>query len=411
MILRDYQQKLAEEACNLLRIFNIAYLCMEVRTGKTLTSFHAAKLYGAKKVLFVTKLKAISGIRKDFEESGATLDLYLINYEQLHKCESDFDLIILDECHCLSQFPTPANRTKELKRICSGKPIIYLSGTPTPETYSQFFFQFWVSSFSPWKEYPTFYKWHKDYGIPKVKYLYNRQIADYTATKKEMVIADIQKYMITYTQKDAGFESFVEERVIKLPMPDKIKWAIKTLKRDKIFVTRGGETVLGDTAVKEMNKIHQMCSGTVKTEDGNAVIFDYSKAEYIRENFAGQKIAIFYKYVAEEAQLRVQFNGRLYTDPIEFNNAGSDAVFISQVQSGREGIGLQTADCIIMYNIDFSAVSYWQARARLQTKNRTKEAIVYWLFTDGGIEEQIYKVVQAKKDFTTSHYKKASLLF
>ena len=406
MKLRDYQQKIAGEANNLLRNFGIAYLCMEVRTGKTLTAFHAAGLYGAKKVLFVTKLKAISGIRKDFDGSGAKLDLYLINYEQLHKCEADFDLVILDECHCLGQFPQAAERTKELKRICTGKPIIYLSGTPSPESFSQFFFQFWVSSFSPWKDYPTFYKWHKEYGIPKVKYIYNRQIADYSQTKKELVLADIARYMITYTQSEAGFESFVEEEIIRLPMSEKVAWAIRTLKRDKIFTTRAGEVVLGDTAVKEMNKVHQLCSGTVKTEDGNAIVIDYTKAEYIRANFGGRKIAIFYKYVAEEMQLRVQFGCRIHTDPMEFNKAGPEAVFISQVQSGREGINLSTADCLIMYNIDFSAVSYWQARARLQTRDRTKAAKVYWLFTDGGIEEKIYGVVQGKKDFTTRHYKK-----
>jgi hypothetical protein len=59
-----------------------------------------------------------------------------------------------------------------------------------------------------------------------------------------------------------------------------------------------------------------------------------------------------------------------------------------------------------MYNIDFSAVSYWQARARMQTKDRVDEAIVYWLFFNGGIEEKIYKAVEQKKDFTLTHYKK-----
>lgn len=410
MILRDYQEKLAGEACRLLRNFGIAYLCMEVRCGKTLTAFQAATLYGAKRVLFVTKKKAISGIAKDFSELHTDFQLYLTNYESLHKLSrDDFDLFILDECHCIGQYPQPAERTKELKRICNGKPIIYLSGTPSPESFSQFFFQFYVSSFSPWKDYPTFYKWHKEYGIPKVKYLYNRQIADYSKTKQELVIADIQKYFLTYTQQEAGFESFVEERIVKVPMSEKMQWAIKTIRRDKIFTTRGGEVVLADTAVKEMNKVHQMCSGTVKTESGGAVVFDYTKAKYIEEAFKGKKIAIFYKYVAEEKQLMATFNGRITRDPIGFNESGPEAVFISQVQSGREGIGLHTADCIIMYNIDFSAVSYWQARARLQTKDRTEPARVYWLFTEGGIEEQIYRVVQGKKDYTLSHYKRISL--
>jgi len=323
----------------------------------------------------------------------------------LHKCESDFDLIILDESHCLGQYPQPAERVKELKRICTNKPIIYLSGTPTPESYSQFYHQFYISSFSPFAE-KKFYEWHKNYGIHAVKFLYNRQINDYSKTKKELVLEKVQHLILSYTQEQAGFEVFVEEKIIMLPMPEKIGWAVKKLQKDKIITTKEGKVILGDTAVKEMQKVHQLCGGTVKVEEGEAIVIDMSKAEYIKEHFAGKKVAIFYKYVAEMAALKWVFNGRIITDPMEFNKAGNDVVFISQIQSGREGINLSTADCLIMYNIDFSAVSYWQARARLQTKDRKEDAIVYWLFFTGGIEEKIYKVVEGKKDFTLVHYKK-----
>jgi hypothetical protein len=236
--------------------------------------------------------------------------------------------------------------------------------------------------------------------------LYNRQINDYSKTKKELVLEKVQHLIISYTQEQAGFTSFVEERIIKLPMPEKISWAIKKLQKDKIITTKDGSVILADTAVKEMNKVHQLCGGTVKLEDGNAMVLDSSKAEYIKEKFAGKKIAIFYKYVAEATALQWAFADRIVNDPMAFNKAGNDAVFISQVQSGREGINLSTADCLIMYNIDFSAVSYWQARARMQTKDRVDEAIVYWLFFAGGIEEKIYKAVEQKKDYTLSHYKK-----
>lgn len=409
MQIRDYQQALAKEAYGLLLSYKIAYLCLEVRVGKTLTSFETARLYGAKKVLFVTKLKAISSIQNDFKAVKPGFDLFVINYEQLHKCESGFDLIIIDEAHSIAQYPKPAERTKQLKRICFGKPIIYLSGTPTPESFSQFFFQFWVSSYSPWKEYETFYKWFKDYGIPKVKYMYNRQIADYTSVKMDVVKTEISHLMITFTQREAGFESMVEEEIIRLPMSDKVAWAVKKIRKDKIFKTQLGEVVLGDTAVKEMQKVHQMCSGTVKTESGESVVFDWTKAHYIRDRFGGRKIAVFYKYVAEKGQLYGTFCGKnIYEDPMEFNKAES-GVFISQIQAGREGINVSTAECIIMYNIDFSALSYWQARARLQTRDRKESAKVYWLFTDGGIEEKIYETVQGKKDFTLSHYKRAKI--
>lgn len=406
MELRDYQKEIAGQAVGLLRSFHIAYLCMEVRTGKTFTAFETARLYGAKKVLFVTKLKAISSIQKDFEGSGRHFSLYVTNYESLHKVEAGWDLIIIDEAHSLGQYPKPSERTKQLRRVCSGKAIIYLSGTPSPESYSQFFHQFYVSSFGPW-EAMTFYKWHKIYGVPKMKYLYNRQIADYSQVREGEL--DIKKYMITYTQEEAGFTMPVEEEVLYVPMSDKIKWAVDKIQKNKIFKTADGKVVLGDTAVKEMGKVHQLVNGTVKCEDGEAIVFDWSKPEFVKERFKGMKIAIFYKYVAEEMQLRAMFNPKVTTDPMEFNKS-DDLVFISQFQSGREGTNVSTADCLVMYNIDYSALSYWQTRARLQTKDRQTAAKVYWIFTMGSIQEKIYEQVRNKKDFTLSHYRKTQAL-
>ena len=60
----------------------------------------------------------------------------------------------------------------------------------------------------------------------------------------------------------------------------------------------------------------------------------------------------------------------------------------------------------LMFNIDFSAVSYWQARARIQVKDRIKPAIVYWIFAKGGIEAEIYECVQKKQDYTLNHFRK-----
>ena len=73
--------------------------------------------------------------------------------------------------------------------------------------------------------------------------------------------------------------------------------------------------------------------------------------------------------------------------------------------SGREGISLKQADCLVYYNIDFSATSYWQSRDRMTTKDRLKNDI-YWIFSKGGIEDQIYKAVSKKKDYTLQHFKR-----
>ena len=61
-----------------------------------------------------------------------------------------------------------------------------------------------------------------------------------------------------------------------------------------------------------------------------------------------------------------------------------------------EGISLKQADCLVYYNIDFSATSYWQSRDRMTTKHRLKNN-VYWVFTRNGIEPDIYKAVTKRR--------------
>jgi hypothetical protein len=154
-----------------------------------------------------------------------------------------------------------------------------------------------------------------------------------------------------------------------------------------------------------MSKLHQVYSGTVIDKKEQTLVFDRTKAYWIKENFKGKKIAIFYKYRAEEHMLYLTFGYDKFTiDPYEFAES-TDKWFLSQISSGREGINLSTAEALIMLNIDFSAVSYWQARARMQSKDREEPCKVIWLFSEGGIEERVYKMVKQKKDYTLSYFK------
>ena len=405
--LRPYQLDIANRAADILQQHGLCYLTMEVRTGKTFTALQTAQNIGAKEVLFVTKKKAISSIDKDCCTFSPSYRMAITNFEQLHKVQPGFDLVIIDEAHSIGAFPKPPNRADELRRICANScKVLYLSGTPSPESYSQFYHQFWVTDFSPWNHYANFYKWAKDYVELKTLYIYNREVKDYSNADESKVLADIEHLMISYTQAEAGFEQVVEDEVLTLPMPPKVKAAIELLKKDLVFTTKSGATILADTAVKLMQKVHQLSSGTVKDEEGNMHPFDDFKARFIKEKFAGKKIAVFYKFIAEAVHLTNVFGKENIADtPEEFNQA-DHLTYISQIQSGREGTNLATADAIIMYNIDFSAVSYWQARARLQSKDRAEAAKVYWIMTDGGIEPQIFKVVQEKKDYTLKHFQR-----
>lgn len=401
--LREYQRDIAERACTILDNHGVVLLTMQVRTGKTLTSFAICKTKGYKKVLFVTKKSVIDKVKDEFSRFGFAYSLIVTNYESLHNFDGPYDCVIVDEHHCIGAFPNPSIRAQELRRICGQSPVILLSGTPTPESFSQAYHALWITPKSPWARFQTFYGWFKDYGVLKHKYLFNRQINDYSGAIAHKVIDDLAPISITYTQEQAGFKTSVEHHVIEVDAPPVIRWTVDKLRKDKVIVTKDKFTILADTAVKEQNKVHQIWSGTIKTEEGTRIIISDYKAKFIKDRFAGMKVAVFYKYIAEGDVLRDVFKGKVAVSPMAFN-ANKDLVYISQIVSGREGIDLSTADALVMYNVDFSALSYLQAPDRINTKDRSRPAPVYWIVAKGGIENDILEIVRDKQDYTVKHY-------
>jgi hypothetical protein len=401
--LRDYQIILANKGADILNRKKIVYLNMEVRTGKTLTALEIAKLFGAKNVLFATKKKAIQSILKDYFDFGYNdiFQITVINNESLHKLNDQFDLVIHDESHRFGNFPKPSTGTRLFKEKYSRLPMIFLSGTITPESYSQIYHQFWVSKHSPFSE-TNFYKWANVYVNKKDRYLAHGKITDYSDARIDLIQKVIEPYILTFTQKQAGFTTEVMEEVLTVKMKQSTYNVIELLKRDRVVIGKKGE-VLADTAVKLQQKIHQMFSGTIKFEDGTRTVFDYSKAEFIRERFKGVKIGIFYKFKAEWDALKEMFGDNLTNDLQEFNTTSKNIAL--QIVSGREGISLKEAEFLVYYNIDFSAVSYWQSKDRMTTMER-KFNKVFWIFAHGGIEQKIYQSVMAKKNYTLSNFKK-----
>lgn len=404
MQLRDYQIRIANDACETLQRKSIVYLAMEVRTGKTITALQTAENFGAKKVLFLTKKKAIDSIISDYNNLGFSFKLEVINDESLHRVtDVDFDLVIHDEHHRFGAYPKPNATAKLFKQKFSHLPMIFLSGTPTPESHSQWFHQFWVSNHSPFKDFKNFYEWANKYVDIKLKHLGYAQVKDYSQADKKTFWHLIRHYIHTFTQVEAGFATNVTENILYCDA-DPITYKIADrLKSDLVVTNKEGQMILADTAVKLQQKLHQIFSGTCKFEDGSSKVIDYSKAIFINEHFKGEKIAIFYKFVEEYNALKSIFGQKLTNDINEFNT--TDKCIALQIVSGSEGVSLKEAKYLVYYNIDFSSRLYWQSRDRLTTMERT-ENDVYFVFTQGGIEEKIYRAVQGKKDYTLEIFKR-----
>jgi superfamily II DNA or RNA helicase len=398
--LRDYQIKNAKECTEILNKYGLVYLQHTQRTGKTLTALQIAENVKASNVLFVTKKKAIESIRSDYSKVNFSFELDVTNYENLHKTLNKYDLVILDEAHSIGAFPKPSLRTKLIKEKFSNIKIVYLSGTPASESFSQWFHQFWVSKNSPFKEYVNFYKWAKDYTIPSLIYTAYGQSNDYSKAIVEKIDKEINKIIHKFTQEEANFNNTIKENIIYFPVL--CENLIKKLKKDN-FIKGKEEIIMADSGAKMMQKIHQLENGTIIFESMNTKILDYSKAEFIKEKFKGKKIAILYYYKTELDLLKEVFKDNYTTDLEEFNTTNKN--YIGQQYSSSMGVNLSKAEALVYYNFSFSGTHFIQSRDRMTTIDR-KESDIYFIFGKGSLSEKIYLTVKNKKKITLAMYNK-----
>ena len=422
MILTDYQNELVSQAVRVIHSHRMVYLAMETRTGKTpvsiLTAYEIAKEIGNPSVLFATKKGIIKSIETTFAELAGDnpeldeITLEVVSFDSLHKVAyQPRRVIIVDEAHSFGAYPKPSLRAVMLAALSRDCIIIYLSATPTPESYSQIYHQLWAASSGSGliHGYKNFYQWAKDYvKITKRRIAAGREINDYSNANKEKILPYLKELTVSITQKDAGFPHHeVQEHTYWIEMPENIRIAIKSIKKDRI-ATLNEKTVLAPTAVSVMSKIHQLCSGTVIPEGDNGIGMQVSDHKLDKLRFVlalYRKVAVYYKYIAEREALIARYGDRTTESPQEFE-ASQDKIFIGQFLSKREGINLYTADAIVMYNIDYAYVSYIQTKNRIMNMNREKIPVLIWLFTKGGIEQSIYEVVKGKKNYTESYFKR-----
>ena len=328
--------------------------------------------------------------------------MIVTNYESVHKIEGKFDLIILDESHVNGSFPKPSKRTILIKKMFSSLPMVLLSGTPAVESGSQLFHQFWVSKYSPFSQYSNFYQWSKDYvDVFKIDFGNGYPSNNYSKARTDLILKQIEPYLISFTQQQAGFESEITENVLYFE-PKKSTYNLAKLLLDNRFIQGNTDTIVADTPVKLMSKIHQIYNGSCIGESANTLILDHSKAKFIKTYFHGKKLAIFYYFQADLVILNKIFKDEITSDVNEFNDTYKS---IAVQQSGTEGMNLSKAENIVYYNFGFSGKNYIQSRDRLTTKDR-KSNEIFFIFERGGISEKIYKAICNKKDYNLKAFTK-----
>ena len=391
----QHQVDISSHALDILRKHMIVYLAMQERTGKTLTSILICEQTKSNNILVITKKKALVGWIDTLSKYKHNKTYECINYESLHKCKFKPDLVIIDEAHSnLGAYPKVGKTWKEVFKFTKGKPIIYLSATPSAQTYAQLYHQFKLSSWSPWIKYPSFYNWHKDYGIENIIYLGGRQIKQYNEVKSTKVMKDVEHLFISYTRTELGFEHEPNDILHYVDLSSEIKEYYNSLLKDRVANVAGTE-VIADTVMALRTKLHQIEGSTLKQEDKNIFLSKLDKIEYILKTWGDSKdLVIFYQYQNELSLLKQTFK----------------SATILQGTSFAEGVDLSMYETCVVYSMDFSTAKYTQRRARQCNMKRDTPIDFHFLLVKGAISEQVYQTVAVNRtNFVDSYFNKQEI--
>lgn len=396
---KAHQRRAGRKLYNKLHNYGIAILAGEVRSGKTQAFLYAAKLAGITNFLIITKKGAIEGIIKQSPDGTIVTNFHQVK----NLTDKEYDLIIIDEFH---RYISNAGKKRspiwrDILAISYYTPIIFSSGTPTPETYASIYSPLALSCKSPFAKYKNYTTWHKDYGVP-----YNKVIGYDEKRRKPKTTAGwdkgntnkikkaIEHLVVSITQEEAGHKYFAKDKLHYIPLSHRQQRIYDVLDVDKMYELPNDYTILADTAGKLLQKKHQISGGFVNVVDD----FDESKTkvhtfiskpkvQYILDNFDINNTMILAYYIPEQKYLAEMFP------------------HVGSLGKNSDGVDFSHYEHLVIYSFGFHAVTYEQVRARQMNFNtRDSDVIVHFLLS--GIDEYVYEAVSNKKDFTASWYNK-----
>lgn len=391
----DFQIRLADEAYEILREHLIVYLAFEERVGKTLTSILVAERANVHNILVITKKKAIGGWLETLKAFKHKKLYTVVNYHQAYKQKLKYDLIILDESHnYISAYPKTGKIWKEVKKLTTKLPLIYISATPYAQGPQQLFHQLALSTWSPFSDFRTFYIWFDTYGKPYTIPINGINIPQYDRVDVWKVLEKVKHLFITATRKELNFKQEPTDCVHIIELEPNTKYVYNELIQHSIVELTIGMLVC-DTSPKLRTSLHQIEGGTIKIEDDRFVLSNREKIDFILKKFGdNNNLVIMYNYIAEKKKLEDVFK----------------EATILQATSFAEGIDLHKYENLVIYSQDFSTARHTQRRARQCNKNRDKPINVHYLLVKGAISSQVYKTVSVnKKNFVDSVFNRRTI--
>lgn len=316
----------------------------------------------------------------------------VINYDLIWRRPAIADLkgftLILDESSYIKN--DQATRTKFIRKL-KFKNVVLLSGTPVAGKYEELYSQL------------------KLLGYKKNKSVY---FSTYMVTTRFKIggvpIQKITGYKnidrLKRKLRGLGAVFMKTEDVFNLPAQvhniEKVANTTnyKKFKKDRLLITKDLELV-GDTTLNRLLYSRQLASQ-----------YNQNKLDKLKSLLEGteNRVIIFYNY-DKELELIKSICKKL-NKPISVVNGKcrdlskydscDNSVTLIQYQAGSMGLNLQKANVIIYFSLTLSSELFEQSKKRTHRIGQDQTCFYYYLLTEGTVDEEIYKTLLERKDYT-----------
>lgn len=333
-------------------------------------------------------------------------DITIINRENLPwLVESsgrpfDYDMIVLDE---LSSFKNSA--AKRFKALMKVRPrarrIVGLTGTPSSnglmdlfaefkaldmgERLGRFITRYRLQYFTPDRHNGEIVYSYKP--LPGAEEAIYRKISDITISMKSTELLKMPE-LISAT--------------CEVWLSDAEKKTYEKLKKELVLSLPGGE-VTAANAASLTGKLSQMANGAVYDDSGDVIHIHDRKLDALEdliEAANGKPLLIAYWFRHDLERIKERFAVREIKESRDIAdwNAGKIPVGIIHPASAGHGLNLQQGgSTLVWFGLTWSLELYQQTVARLWRQGQTSGTVVVeHIVTEGTIDEQILKALQAK---------------
>jgi SNF2 family DNA or RNA helicase len=349
--------------------------------------------------------------RKQIIENGS--DFVIINYDGVEIvadaiANGGFDLIIVDEA---THYKNPqTKRWKTLNKLLNPETWLWMmTGTPAAQSPLD---AYGLAKLVNPRAVPRFFGSFRDQVMYKVTNF--KWVPKPEAT--ETVFSALQP-AIRFTKEECLDLPDIVYTTREVPLTRQQEKYYKELK-NRMVMEAAEETVTAATAAVNMNKLLQISSGAVYTDDKEVVEFDIKhRYKVLREviDESSKKVLVFvpFKHTIQLLTDKLR-KDKIPTEIIsgavsatertrifkEFQETDTPRVLVIQPQAAAHGVTLTAANTIVWWGPTSSVETYAQANARIHRAGQDHKCTVVQL-QGSHIEKRVYALLDNKIDTHT----------